>query len=88
MAPEAATSVDWGANGSAGGEITDYRERSAATARYTVVRSVACTDDSQLSPSGRKEFPILVKADVQVLLKPSCRRWKKSAMMKSFWVVH
>ena len=47
-------------------EITDYRERKRRDSRgTTVVRSSLEQMMSQLSQAGRKEFPILVKADVQ-----------------------
>ncbi len=65
-APEAGDQFDVVPNESRAREITDYRERKRRDSRgTTVVRSSLEQMMSQLSQAGRKEFPILVKADVQ-----------------------
>jgi translation initiation factor IF-2 len=65
-APEAGDQFDVVPNEARAREITDYRERKRRDSRgTTVVRSSLEQMMSQLSQAGRKEFPILVKADVQ-----------------------
>jgi translation initiation factor IF-2 len=65
-APEAGDQFDVVPNEARAREITDYRERKRRDSRGTsVVRSSLEQMMSQLSQAGRKEFPILVKADVQ-----------------------
>ena len=65
-APEAGDQFDVVLNEARAREITDYRERKRRDSRgTTVVRSSLEQMMSQLSQAGRKEFPILVKADVQ-----------------------
>ena len=65
-APEAGDQLDVVPNEARAREITDYRERKRRDSRgTTVVRSSLEQMMSQLSQAGRKEFPILVKADVQ-----------------------
>ncbi|MDP1699510.1 MAG: translation initiation factor IF-2 [Aestuariivirga sp.] len=65
-APEAGDQFDVVPTEARAREITDYRERKRRDSRGTsVVRSSLEQMMSQLSQAGRKEFPILVKADVQ-----------------------
>jgi translation initiation factor IF-2 len=65
-APEAGDRFDVVENESRAREITDYRERKRRETRGTgAVRSSLEQMMSQLSQSGRAEFPVLVKADVQ-----------------------
>jgi translation initiation factor IF-2 len=65
-APEAGDQFDVVPNEARAREITDYRERKRREGRGTgVVRSSLEQMMSQMSQAGRKEFPILVKADVQ-----------------------
>jgi translation initiation factor IF-2 len=65
-APEAGDQFDVVPNEARAREITDYRERKRRDSRgTTVVRSSLEQMMNQLSQAGRKEFPILVKADVQ-----------------------
>ncbi len=65
-APEAGDQFDVVENEARAREITDYRERKRRDSRGTgTVRSSLEQMMSQLSEAGRKEFPILVKADVQ-----------------------
>jgi translation initiation factor IF-2 len=65
-APEAGDQFDVVPNEARAREITDYRERKRRDQRGTgVVRSSLEQMMTQLSEAGRKEFPILVKADVQ-----------------------
>ena len=63
-------------------EITAYRQRLArdkAVARHVGQRGSLEDMMSQLQTSGLKEFPLVVKADVQVRWRPSPRRWTSSA---------
>ncbi len=65
-APEAGDRFDVVPTEARAREITDYRERQRRDKRGTgAVRSSLEQMMSQLNQSGRKEFPILVKADVQ-----------------------
>ncbi len=65
-APEAGDQFDVVPTEARAREITDYRERKRRDSRgTTVVRTSLEQMMSQLSQAGRKEFPILVKADVQ-----------------------
>ncbi len=65
-APEAGDRFDVVENEARAREITDYRERKRRETRGTgMVRSSLEQMMSQLSQSGRAEFPVLVKADVQ-----------------------
>jgi translation initiation factor IF-2 len=65
-APEAGDRFDVVENESRAREITDYRERKRRDTRGTgMVRSSLEQMMSQLNQSGRAEFPVLVKADVQ-----------------------
>ncbi|MDE2446111.1 MAG: translation initiation factor IF-2 [Alphaproteobacteria bacterium] len=65
-APEAGDRFDVVENEARAREITDYRERKRRETRGTgAVRSSLEQMMSQLNQAGRKEFPILVKADVQ-----------------------
>ena len=65
-APEAGDQFDVVENEARAREITDYRERKRRESRGTgTVRSSLEQMMTQLSEAGRKEFPILVKADVQ-----------------------
>ena len=65
-APEAGDRFDVVENEARAREITDYRERKRRETRGTgSVRSSLEQMMSQLNQAGRKEFPILVKADVQ-----------------------
>jgi translation initiation factor IF-2 len=65
-APEAGDQFDVVPTEARAREITDYRERKRRDSRGTsTVRSSLEQMMSQLSQAGRKEFPILVKADVQ-----------------------
>lgn len=65
-APEAGDRFDVVPTEARAREITDYRERQRRDKRGTgSVRSSLEQMMSQLSQAGRKEFPILVKADVQ-----------------------
>jgi translation initiation factor IF-2 len=65
-APEAGDQFDVVPNEARAREITDYRERKRRDSRGTgTVRSSLEQMMTQLSQAGRKEFPILVKADVQ-----------------------
>ncbi len=65
-APEAGDRFDVVPNEARAREITDYRERERRMKRGGgVARSSLEQMMSQISQSGRKEFPILVKADVQ-----------------------
>jgi translation initiation factor IF-2 len=65
-APEAGDRFDVVPNEARAREITDYRERERRMKRGAgVARSSLEQMMSQISASGRKEFPILVKADVQ-----------------------
>ena len=65
-APEAGDQFDVVPTEARAREITDYRERKRRDSRGTsVVRSSLEQMMSQLKEGGRKEFPILVKADVQ-----------------------
>ncbi len=65
-APEAGDQFDVVPTEARAREITDYRERKRRDSRGTsVVRSSLEQMMSQLSQADRKEFPILVKADVQ-----------------------
>ena len=65
-APEAGDRFDVVPNEARAREITDYRERQRRDKRGGgVARASLEQMMSQISQSGRKEFPILVKADVQ-----------------------
>ena len=65
-APEAGDRFDVVPNEARAREITDYRERKRRDTRGTgAVRSSLEQMMSQLNQSGRAEFPVLVKADVQ-----------------------
>jgi translation initiation factor IF-2 len=65
-APEAGDRFDVVENEARAREITDYRERKRRETRGTgMVRSSLEQMMSQLNQSGRAEFPVLVKADVQ-----------------------
>jgi translation initiation factor IF-2 len=65
-APEAGDQFDVVPNEARAREITDYRERKRRDTRGTgTVRSSLEQMMTQLGQAGRKEFPILVKADVQ-----------------------
>ena len=65
-APEAGDRFDVVPTEARAREITDYRERQRREKRGTgTVRSSLEQMMSQLNQAGRKEFPILVKADVQ-----------------------
>jgi translation initiation factor IF-2 len=65
-APEAGDRFDVVENEARAREITDYRERKRRETRGTgLVRSSLEQMMSQLNQSGRAEFPVLVKADVQ-----------------------
>jgi translation initiation factor IF-2 len=65
-APEAGDRFDVVPNEARAREITDYRERERRQKRGGgVARASLEQMMSQISQSGRKEFPILVKADVQ-----------------------
>ncbi len=65
-APEAGDQFDVVPNEARAREITDYRERKRRDSRGTgTVRSSLEQMMTQLGQAGRKEFPILVKADVQ-----------------------
>jgi translation initiation factor IF-2 len=65
-APEAGDRFDVVPNEARAREITDYRERQRREKRGGgVARASLEQMMSQISQSGRKEFPILVKADVQ-----------------------
>jgi translation initiation factor IF-2 len=65
-APEAGDQFDVVPNEARAREITDYRERKRRDQRGTgAVRSSLEQMMHQMSQAGRKEFPILVKADVQ-----------------------
>ncbi len=65
-APEAGDRFDVVPNEARAREITDYRERERRMKRGAgVARASLEQMMSQISQSGRKEFPILVKADVQ-----------------------
>ena len=66
-APEAGDRFDVVENEARAREITDYRERKRRETRGTgAVRSSLEQMMSQLNQAGRAEFPVLVKADVQV----------------------
>ena len=65
-APEAGDQFDVVPNEARAREITDYRERKRREGRGTgTARSSLEQMMNQMSQAGRKEFPILVKADVQ-----------------------
>jgi translation initiation factor IF-2 len=65
-APEAGDRFDVVPNEARAREITDYRERERRQKRGTgVARASLEQMMTQINQSGRKEFPILVKADVQ-----------------------
>jgi translation initiation factor IF-2 len=65
-APEAGDRFDVVPNEARAREITDYRERERRMKRGTgVARASLEQMMTQINQSGRKEFPILVKADVQ-----------------------
>ncbi len=64
-APEAGDRFDVVPNEARAREITEFRERQKREKRGTSSRSSLEQMMSQISASGRKEFPILVKADVQ-----------------------
>jgi translation initiation factor IF-2 len=65
-APEAGDRFDVVPNEARAREITDYRERQRREKRGTgVARASLEQMMTQINQSGRKEFPILVKADVQ-----------------------
>jgi translation initiation factor IF-2 len=65
-APEAGDRFDVVATEARAREVTDYRERERRNKRGAgVARSSLEQMMSQINQSGRKEFPILVKADVQ-----------------------
>ena len=65
-APEAGDRFDVVPNEARAREITDYRERKRRETRGSgTVRSSLEQMMTQINQSGRKEFPILVKADVQ-----------------------
>jgi translation initiation factor IF-2 len=65
-APEAGDRFDVVPNEARAREITDYRERERRNKRGAgVARASLESMMSQINQSGRKEFPILVKADVQ-----------------------
>ncbi|NMD07021.1 MAG: translation initiation factor IF-2 [Phyllobacteriaceae bacterium] len=65
-APEAGDRFDVVPNEARAREITDYRERQRRDKRGTSsARASLETMMSQINQSGRKEFPILIKADVQ-----------------------
>jgi translation initiation factor IF-2 len=65
-APEAGDRFDVVPNEARAREITDYRERERRDKRGAgAARASLETMMSQINQSGRKEFPILVKADVQ-----------------------
>jgi translation initiation factor IF-2 len=65
-APEAGDQFDVVVNEARAREITDYRERKRRETRgVSSVRSSLEQMMSQMNEAGRKEFPILVKADVQ-----------------------
>ncbi len=65
-APEAGDRFDVVPTEARAREVTDYRERQRREKRGTgAVRSSLEQMMSQLNQAGRKEFPILVKADVQ-----------------------
>ena len=65
-APEAGDRFDVVPNEARAREITDYRDRKRRETRGTgTVRSSLEQMMTQINQSGRKEFPILVKADVQ-----------------------
>jgi translation initiation factor IF-2 len=65
-APEAGDQFDVVPNEARAREITDYRDRKRRETRGTgAVRSSLEQMMTQMGQAGRKEFPILVKADVQ-----------------------
>ena len=65
-APEAGDRFDVVENEARAREITDYRERQRREKRgMTSARASLESMMTQMAASGRKEFPILVKADVQ-----------------------
>jgi translation initiation factor IF-2 len=65
-APEAGDRFDVVPNEARAREITDYRERQRREKRGTgTARASLESMMSQMNQSGRKEFPILIKADVQ-----------------------
>jgi translation initiation factor IF-2 len=65
-APEAGDRFDVVPNEARAREITDYRERQRRDKRGTgTARASLESMMSQMNQSGRKEFPILIKADVQ-----------------------